>query len=95
VTVERKLESYPNHAFLVAKSAALQEIDLFWGDDWLVSLRERDDTGATSSADTTRRRPRVVDLVDAQHELTGNAVDTHVAIISVLGIWDFRRKDWL
>jgi magnesium transporter len=51
-----KLEQYPNHSFLVAKSAALQEVDLFWGDDWLVSVRERDEDGATWPADAARRR---------------------------------------
>jgi magnesium transporter len=41
-----KLERYPTHAFLVAYSKEQAEVDLFIGEDWLVSVRER-------SADTS------------------------------------------
>jgi len=34
-----KLEHYPTHAFLVAFSMALAEVDLFVGPDWVVSVR--------------------------------------------------------
>jgi magnesium transporter len=51
-----KLEQYPNHSFLVAKSAALQEIDLFWGGDWFLSVRERDAAGAVWDIDAAARR---------------------------------------
>lgn len=51
-----KLEVYPNHAFLVARSAALQEVDVFWSDDWVVSVRERDDAGNTWPVDGVQRR---------------------------------------
>jgi magnesium transporter len=36
-----KLEQYPTHAFIVAYSKELAEVDLFIGKDWLVSVRER------------------------------------------------------
>lgn len=38
-----KVERYPGHAFLVAKSAQLQEVDLFWCEGWLMSVREHDE----------------------------------------------------
>ncbi|MGH9181509.1 MAG: CorA family divalent cation transporter, partial [Acidimicrobiales bacterium] len=41
-----KLEQYPNHAFVVAYSADLQEVDLFVGEGWLLCVRERDESGA-------------------------------------------------
>jgi magnesium transporter len=34
-----KLEQYPTHAFIVAYSMTLAEVDLFVGPDWLVSVR--------------------------------------------------------
>lgn len=34
-----KLEEYPTHAFMVAYSAALAEVDLFIGPNWLVTVR--------------------------------------------------------
>ena len=40
-----KLEQYPTHAFVVAYSGGLQEVDFFIGKQWLVSVRERDDQG--------------------------------------------------
>ncbi len=40
-----KLEQYPTHAFVVAYSSGLQEVDLFIGDRWLVTVREHDDDG--------------------------------------------------
>jgi magnesium transporter len=40
-----KLEQYPTHAFLVAYSSGLQEVDLFVGDHWLVTVREHDEDG--------------------------------------------------
>jgi magnesium transporter len=38
-----KLEQYPTHAFVVAYSKEGAEVDLFVGQDWLVSVRERSD----------------------------------------------------
>ena len=40
-----KLEEYPTHAFLVAYSKDLAEVDLFIGPNWLISVRERNDDG--------------------------------------------------
>ena len=52
-----KLEQYPNHSFLVAKSAQLQEVDLFWGEGWVLSIREHDPaTGGAWPVDAARSR---------------------------------------
>lgn len=51
-----KLELYPTHAFVVAYSRALCEVDLFVGPTWLVSVRGRNDAGETWSLDDARRR---------------------------------------
>jgi magnesium transporter len=40
-----KLELYPNHAFLVAYSAKLSEVDVFIGDEWVITVRERNRDG--------------------------------------------------
>jgi magnesium transporter len=40
-----KLELYPNHAFLVAYSANLAEVDMFVGDNWIITVRERNREG--------------------------------------------------
>ncbi|MGH9279280.1 MAG: magnesium/cobalt transporter CorA [Acidimicrobiales bacterium] len=37
-----KLEQYPTHAFIVARSAELAEVDFFLGRSWLVTVREAD-----------------------------------------------------
>jgi magnesium transporter len=37
-----KLEKYPTHAFVVAYSKELAEVDIFVGRDWVVTVRERD-----------------------------------------------------
>ena len=42
-----KLEHYPTHAFLVVYSGGFQEVDVFVGRHWLVTVRERDDEGRT------------------------------------------------
>ena len=51
-----KLDKYPTHAFVVAYSASLSEVDLFIGDGWLVSVRGRDPKGEPWSVDVARRR---------------------------------------
>jgi magnesium transporter len=38
-----KLEKYPGHDFVVAYTADLQEVDIFVGRSWVVSVRETDD----------------------------------------------------
>ena len=40
-----KLDQYPTHAFVVAYSSDLQEVDFFVGDHWLVTVREHDQDG--------------------------------------------------
>ncbi|HEX2274704.1 MAG TPA: magnesium/cobalt transporter CorA [Acidimicrobiales bacterium] len=40
-----KLEKYPGHDFVVAYTAGLQEVDIFIGPSWVVSVRERDSHG--------------------------------------------------
>jgi magnesium transporter len=40
-----KLELYPNHAFLVAYSQSLAEVDVFVGDEWVITVRERNRDG--------------------------------------------------
>jgi magnesium transporter len=51
-----KLEHYPTHAFVVAYSTDLQEVDLFVGKGWLISVRERVAEGGTWSVDAARGR---------------------------------------
>jgi magnesium transporter len=51
-----KLEQYPSHAFVVAYSKELAEVDLFVGKDWLVSVREHSDEGKVWSVDGVRTR---------------------------------------
>ena len=51
-----KLENYPSHAFLVAYSADLQEVDLFIGPTWVISVRESEEHGKAWSLDAARTR---------------------------------------
>jgi magnesium transporter len=51
-----KLERYPDHGFIVAKSAGLQEVDLLFADGWLVTVRERDRAGRVWDAAPARAR---------------------------------------
>jgi magnesium transporter len=51
-----KLERYRDHAFVVAYSAALQEVDFFVGLNWVISVRERDEHGAVWEAEGARAR---------------------------------------
>ncbi|MBA3653078.1 MAG: magnesium/cobalt transporter CorA [Actinobacteria bacterium] len=51
-----KLERYPNHAFIVAHSRELAEVDLFVGKNWLISVRERGSEQQCWSADSARSR---------------------------------------
>ncbi len=51
-----KLEHYPTHAFVVAYTAELQEVDFFIGPGWLISVRESDGGGPTWSLDEARTR---------------------------------------
>ena len=51
-----KLEQYPSHAFVVAYSWQLAEVDLFVGKDWLVSVRERSDDDSVWDIGPVRSR---------------------------------------
>jgi magnesium transporter len=51
-----KLEHYPTHEFLVAYSTELQEVDLFVGPNWVISVRESDDAGKAWSIDAAKDR---------------------------------------
>ncbi len=51
-----KLEQYPTHAFLVAYSKDLAEVDLFVGPNWLISVRERNGDGQAWELDAVRAR---------------------------------------
>jgi magnesium transporter len=51
-----KLEQYPTHAFVVAYSKELAEVDLFVGPEWLVSVRERSKDEKVWDPESARRR---------------------------------------
>ncbi|MDP9021040.1 MAG: magnesium/cobalt transporter CorA [Actinomycetota bacterium] len=51
-----KLEHYPTHAFVVAYSHELAEVDLFVGPNWVVTVRGRNEDGALWSLDAVRAR---------------------------------------
>ncbi len=51
-----KLEQYPSHAFVVAYSDSPTEVDVFFGPDWLVTVRDRNPDGDPWSLDGARTR---------------------------------------
>ena len=51
-----KLEYYPTHGFVVAYTADLQEVDIFVGPNWLVSVCEAGANGDGWSVDQARGR---------------------------------------
>jgi magnesium transporter len=51
-----KLEKYPTHAFLVAYSAGLQEVDIFIGPTWVITFRERFGEGEAWGIDAAKSR---------------------------------------
>jgi magnesium transporter len=51
-----KLEKYPTHAFIVVYSSELQEVDIFVGPSWVITVRETDVGGKTWSLDNARMR---------------------------------------
>ena len=51
-----KLERYPTHAFVVAYSERLSEVDVFVGPDWVVTVRGRNPTGGAWAIEEARRR---------------------------------------
>jgi magnesium transporter len=40
-----KIERYPTHVFLVARTFEHAEVDVFWGDGWVLTVRERPPDG--------------------------------------------------
>ncbi len=69
-----KLEHYPTHAFLVAYSKELAEVDLFVGTNWVVSVRERNNVGNHWGLDAVR----------ARLERGGGQVDVGFLVYSIL-----------
>ena len=51
-----KLEEYPSHSFVVAYTAGLQEVDLFVGPRWVVSVRESAPKGSAWGVERARSR---------------------------------------
>jgi magnesium transporter len=51
-----KLDKYPTHAFVVAYSSGLAEVDLFVGPGWIVSVRGCGPDGKPWSIEAARRR---------------------------------------
>ncbi len=51
-----KLELYPGHAFVVAYSATLAEVDIFAGPGWIVTIRGCGEDGEPWSLDNARKR---------------------------------------
>ena len=51
-----KLEDYPTHDFLVAYSSGLQEVDIFVGTNWVLTVRETDEEGKTWPVDAAQQR---------------------------------------
>ena len=50
------LRRYPDHAYIVAFSADLAEIDMYLGPDWLVTVRHKHDDGEAWDPDETIER---------------------------------------
>ncbi len=51
-----KLEKYPTHAFIVVYSSELQEVDIFIGPTWVITVREHEGAGEPWSVDNSRQR---------------------------------------
>ncbi|MDQ3980986.1 MAG: magnesium/cobalt transporter CorA [Actinomycetota bacterium] len=51
-----KLELYGDHAFIVAYTSQLHEVDFFWGPNWLVSVRDDGDPGSVWTPESARTR---------------------------------------
>src|SRR5947209_1976711 len=51
-----KLEKYPTHAFVVVYSADLQEINIFVGPSWVITVREGDTGGSPWSLEGAKVR---------------------------------------
>jgi magnesium transporter len=51
-----KLEKYPTHAFIVVYSAELQEVDIFVGPTWVITVRESEGDASPWSIENARLR---------------------------------------
>jgi len=51
-----KLEKYPTHAFIVVYSSELQEVDIFVGPSWIITVRESEGGGNPWSVENARLR---------------------------------------
>ena len=86
-----KLEKYPTHAFVVAKSRELAEVDIFLGTDWIITVREQSPDGEVWSTEECkgrieRTKPEIVtvgfllytildEIVDGYFDATDEAED--------------------
>ncbi|HEX2700853.1 MAG TPA: magnesium/cobalt transporter CorA [Acidimicrobiales bacterium] len=80
-----KIDHYPTHAFVVAYSGDLQEVDFFVGDHWLVTVREHDDDGsawddAAARAHFERLTPDVASVGFLLYVLLDDLVDGYFAV---------------
>ncbi|MGI9119170.1 MAG: magnesium/cobalt transporter CorA [Acidimicrobiales bacterium] len=80
-----KLDQYPDHAFLVAYSKELAEVDLFIGPNWVVSVRERNEAGEpweikTCRARMERAQPTKVSVGFLVHSLLDELVDGYFEV---------------
>ncbi len=80
-----KLDEYPDHAFLVAYSKQLAEVDLFIGPNWLVSVRERNEAGdpwepKTCQARIERASPAKASVGFLVHSLLDELVDGYFEV---------------
>jgi magnesium transporter len=72
-----KLEQYPTHAFVVAYTSSLAEVDLFVGPDWLVTVREQADE--RTEARFERTRPEVPTVGFLLYTILDEIVDGYFA----------------
>ena len=94
-----KLEHYPSHAFLVAYSAEMAEVDLFIGPQWVVSVRERNAAGEPWSLDAVRGRidragVQQVDVGFLVHSVLDELVDGYFGAIDTFEdtVEDFEER---
>jgi magnesium transporter len=77
-----KIERYPTHAFVVAYSAQLSEVDIFVGPTWVVTVRAHNESGeewdpssARGRFQRTNRDPPIVGLL--LHTIVDELVETY------------------
>ncbi|HEY2556064.1 MAG TPA: magnesium transporter CorA family protein, partial [Diaminobutyricibacter sp.] len=51
-----RLQTYPTHAFIVVYSSGLQEVNIFVGPTWVITVRESDGAGESWSVENARMR---------------------------------------